>query len=201
MVSPLAVAPPYPREVDDRDPRPIARLEDAPAGELVLRKPSWRSGVHLLEADGLLVGRLHRSGRRDRGRIEDAATTWTLARDGSWLSARMALLDGATGERLGTYRRRGWRRGGGDLRMTGGGLLGLHTPGWRRRDWIWTRDGEELATVRLVRGLGETTARARLTPAGRASGMGVLLVLAGSHLGLRDADESASAGGTAGAAA
>ena len=43
--------------------------------------------------------------------------------------------------------------------------------------------------MRLVQSLGETKARARLTPAGRASGMGVLLVLAGCSIGLREAND------------
>lgn len=175
--------------MEELDLRPIERLEDAPGEDLVLRKPSWRSSLHLLEAGGLLVGRLHRSGRLGRGRVEDAERTWTLARDGRWPSARLALLEGVTGERLGGYRPHGWWRGGGELRMTGGELFSLTTPGWRRRDWIWTRDGEELAAVRLVQSLGETKARARLTPAGRASGMGVLLVLAGCSIGLREAND------------
>ena len=179
---------------DALDPRPLARLDGVAGTPLVVRKPSWRSGVHLLEADGALVGRLERSGWRDRARAEAAAGTWTFVREGGWTGNRLAVLEAVTGRRVGGFRLRGWTQSRGRLELDGGGVVELRASGFSQNAWRWSARGEELGTLKVSSGVGAVKARGALARTGGDAVLETIALLLCVHAALRQLEQAVAAG-------
>ena len=177
-------------------------LRDVEAHELVLRKPSWKSGEHELLAGEELVGRLDVSSWSGGSVAEAADGRWKIDRPRGFTQRRIRVLDPETEDEVAEVRRDGWgRRAEVEL---GGHRYELRARGFWKPTWTWTEEGAELATLTTRDTLREEKGRIDVGGALRASPHASLLVLLGAHLALlagREAAGAAAAGAAAGGAA
>jgi hypothetical protein len=176
-------------------------LRDIDTDEPVLRKPSWRSGLHELVAGDAVVGQLDVSSWSGGSLAEAADERWKIDRPRGFTQRRIRVLDASTEDEVAEVRRDGWGRraevGLGEHRYE------LRARAWWKPHWAWTEDGAELVTLSTRDTLREEMGRIRLSDALRASPHASLLVLLGAHLALlagREAAGAAAAGATAGGA-
>lgn len=181
--------------MDDPATRPLFPLPGE--GELELRRPSWKSNLHLLYAGDALVGRYDRRTMKEYATAESARGAWTFTKAGGLFSSALAVADAATGAELATYKA-GWTGRGGLLRFADGArAYRLQGRGFAQRDWRFTPEGDEetlLVAIRLHGDLGEVKAEARVTAAGVADPDATLLVLLGCHVALRARRQASAAG-------
>ena len=168
---------------------------DAGVGEIVLRKPSRRSGGYELVCARGIVGRLDTSPWRGGSIAVAADGRWNFDRPRGVLQRRVRVTTGADERELAVFRRDGWLRGGTiDL---DGGPRRLAVSGWWKPRWVWTDDGVPLLTFTTREGFGADKGRLQFTPAGLRSRHASLIALLGVHLSILSTRESTAAGGGA----
>jgi hypothetical protein len=79
----------------------------------------------------------------------------------------------------------------------GGRRYELRAHGWWKPRWVWTCDGEELASLTARETFREEKGRVTLTPAGEAAPEVDLLAMLGAHLALLSAREQTAAAASA----
>ena len=173
-------------------------LRDVDTNELVLRKPSWRSGLHELAAGDAVVGQLDVSSWSGGSLAEAADGRWKIDRPRGFTQRRVRVLHAEGEEELAVVRRDAWGRGA-EVEL-GGHRYELRAHGvWKPR-WAWTEEGTELATLSTRDTLREEKGRIRLSDGLRASPHASLLVLLGVHLALLSSgsEDAAASSATAG---
>lgn len=180
--------------VDAQPAPPLIPLADA--GELEIRKESWKEHVHELVAAAGPVARIDYSAWSGRARAESAAGTWGFSRVKGFRSSHVEVTDGAAGTEVARFDKKTWTRGG-RLEL-GGSSYELHAKGWLRTSWRWEHDGASLVEVDLPGSFGKRKGTARVTEAGRSDPNASLLLLLTLHV--HTSDEFAAAGAGAAAA-
>jgi hypothetical protein len=168
---------------------------DAGVGEIVLRKPSWRSGGYELVTPRGIVGRLDTS-PWSGGSIASAADgRWNFDRPRGVLQRRVRITTGPDERELAVFRRDGWLRGGAiDL---GDDSFRLAVSGWWKPRWEWSQEGVALLTFTTRESFGPDKGRLQFTPDGRRCRHASLLALLGVHLSILARRESSAASGSA----
>jgi hypothetical protein len=184
--------------VQDESAAPLAALRDVDASQIVLRKPSWRSGLHDLVAGETLVGRLDVSSWSGGSDAEAADGHWRFERPRGLTARTVRVLSVPDAHELAVVRRaKGGRQA--ELELDGH-RYELRAHGWWKPRWTWTEGGDELGMITARDTFRGERGRVELTELGLASPHASLLALLGAHLAFlsnREGNAAAAAGATA----